>query len=490
MNILKPGYKNKLYYVVYNGPPNTISEEYRRQVTSGNEREIIDAIKAGCHLYDSIENPSEAITCAAIRSDNLFIKKIENPSKNIIMAMISKSSYLYKEYNPNDTFFTNQEKIELITDNVDVIVFIKNPTDVMMDLAVAIDPSKLLIVKQTLIRIALALELFIQKKRGHICLDIWCPLKNYNWIDQINYSDYYNNFDNPEYKRIFGLIIDRLDILGKAPKLHSKYLTDTQLVALVKSDRDGLKKIIDECPERLNKPLYSIGFSLRSSTIQYIPHQFQDETMIDKILSSRCDTRNYGRYLKQSEKVIEKMREVCALDELPKEYQTREICLKYLKAQGSWIKEVRDDLIDEEMLEIVYNSYSGLKELPEKYRNRRFCHKLIVNRIEDLQYVPDDLIDNDLLYIIFKSTPNLSRKSRLDFIVNFKEDKIVTIIKCWPGLFNKLNDYQKTDRIIKEMLYINGYALEYLSKEQQEINNGEYVKLALSVQPKAVKYIK
>lgn len=50
-------------------------------------------------------------------------------------------------------FFTEQEKLELIFANVDVIVFIKNPTDRMMDLAVSSIPSKLLVVKQHLLEL-------------------------------------------------------------------------------------------------------------------------------------------------------------------------------------------------------------------------------------------------------------------------------------------------------------------------------------------------
>lgn len=422
-----------------------------------------------------------------IKTECQFYDFDENQTKKIKMDLIIKSSYLYNEYNHDDTYFTEKEKIELILANVDVIIFIKDPTDAMMDLAVTLIPSKLLVVKQTLIRIVLALDLFIQKIKGHFCYSI----KNYNWVDQIDYSDYYNNFDNPEYKRIFRLIIDRLAILGKSPKLNCKYLSDEELTKLVIRNTYGLKEIANKCPERLNQSLCLIAFSASESDIQYIPHQFQDEAMINKILSGNTFViRNYAKYLKPDYRIIEKMREICSVSELPHDYQTKEICLRDLKGYPSYIKYIRDDLIDEEILDIVYNSNCKLSDIPEKYRDRRLCKKLIVNYVYDLKYVPDDLIDKELLAIVFKVNTGCQKRDRMNFVAKYDTDKIVAIIKHNSFIFEKLETYQQNDRVIKAMLENNGYALVYLTKEQQEVNDGEYVKLALSVEPKASKYIK
>jgi len=96
-------------------------------------------------------------------------------------------------------------------------------------------------------------------------------------------------------------------------------------------------------------------------------------------------------------------------------------------------------------------------------------------------------IDNDILTLIFKSTKNrnVPKKDRFDFIRNFEEDALIRITKIKPSLLKVLSENKQTDRLIKEILQFNGYAL------QDVINpTKEHIDIALLQEPKAIKYVK
>lgn len=483
MNILKSGYERCLQYWSHEIISGPAQAKYVRSVTSGNENQIINAINTGCNLFDYIKNPSEDVICAFIRSEFYSFHKIEHIKLTYKMkiAMICMKPSLYKEYNPNDDHFSDRGKLYLIKENPDVIEYIKNPNDRMIEDAIRLKQNVILKVKQTIERIELALSIEIDCRKGRFSLDY----RYHNWINDIDYSDYYNNIGNDKYETLWKKIINHLFVLGEITNKHVKYLNNDQLFDFVKKNNNGLKVALEGCPERITGTLFIASFVFIYN-ITYIPQIYHDDSMIDKILSNKIYIKEYSKYLAQTDKVINKIRELLSIDSIPLEYQTKDICLRDLKINGSYIKFVREDLVDDEMLEIVYNSNCDIFSLPIKYINRKFCHKLIVNCPSDLDFVPNDLIDDEIFKIIFKSKIIEPRKTRLDFILEYNENKLVTILKYRAYLFQKLDKRKKTKKIIISMLSHNGYNLQYLIKEEQE---EEYVKLALSNQPKASKYI-
>lgn len=486
-NILKPGYEQRLYYVIYNGPPNTIHADYRFPVRSGDEDSISAAIMKGCRIYKYIENPSEKVTIAAIKSGDYFLYEIKNPSRSIIMAIITKNEYEYKKYDPDGTFFTDKEKLCMIAENSDVIYYIKEPTDEMMDLAIASKPRNLLNVKQTVLRIALALVIFTEQTKNYFY--IWCPLENTSWIDHIDYSDYYNNKDDPEKQRLFNEIVEILGNLKKIPKIPVEHLTDEQLIKCAGIDYSFLEVLTKESPERITSEICKAAFKCHTYNIELIPYEFQTKSMIDKILSDRNYARRLAKFLVPSPRVIDVIQHECDLENMPFYCQTQEICLREIKRNPHNVRYANPDLIDNEMLEIVYGSTVRLRYLPERFRDRRMCYKLIENNNYDLDCIPNEFIDDKLLDRIVKTSTG-PRKERLDFVLNYPEDKLIAILKHRSYLLDKINPEKRTDNLLRSIVEWNGYSLQYLTREEQIKNNNEYVNIALSNQPRASKYVR
>lgn len=141
MNILKEGYRNSLYYVTYNGPPNTEYAVYKYAVCSGDERSIIRAIEAGCNIFNYIENPSDNVLAAAIIHDNLFLSSHHKYKGNKILdiAIVKKNTSKFKEY-PDD-YFTESELEDILSYNSSVYKDIKNKTKRMMLIALDNNPK-------------------------------------------------------------------------------------------------------------------------------------------------------------------------------------------------------------------------------------------------------------------------------------------------------------------------------------------------------------
>jgi hypothetical protein len=92
-----------------------------------------------------------------------------------------------------------------------------------------------------------------------------------------------------------------------------------------------------------------------------------------------------------------------------------------------------------------------------------------------------------MLNYIFKAEYNkqIPKKDRFNFICYFDEDVLIRILKVKPDLLRILSTDQQTDRLIREVLQSDGYALQHIINP-----NKEHIKIALLQQPKAIKFVK
>lgn len=122
-NILLPKFYDSLYYIVYNGPPETIYETYRGPTNS--ETGIAIAIeKCGDLLYHSIINPSLEVMVAFCKKWEFNIDHIKNPSSELIRRTMIKHASAFSRHKH---FFPDLE--EVIKINPFTIQYIDDPSD-------------------------------------------------------------------------------------------------------------------------------------------------------------------------------------------------------------------------------------------------------------------------------------------------------------------------------------------------------------------------
>jgi len=92
-----------------------------------------------------------------------------------------------------------------------------------------------------------------------------------------------------------------------------------------------------------------------------------------------------------------------------------------------------------------------------------------------------------MLNSIFKAEYNrqIPKKNRFNFICYFNEDALIRILKVKSDLLSLLSERQQTDKLVSEVLQINGYALQYVINPTKT-----QIEIALLQQPKAIKYVK
>ena len=80
---------------------------------------------------------------------------------------------------------------------------------------------------------------------------------------------------------------------------------------------------------------------------------------------------------------------------------------------------------------------------------------------------------------------NVPRAQRFAFICNFCEEALIRITDAQPSYLKFIPDTNQTPAIIKSALLKNGWALEYVANQTPE-----WIELATSQQPLAIKYVK
>lgn len=417
-NILTNEFYKHLTVVLYNGPPETIYGKFSDfSLRSGNEKTIIKAIRE-CQskksLYKNIINPSDNVTIAYLEKEYFGFKDVKNPSKRVIQFAITKYNEVFDKYKH---LFNYQETLELIEKSPWIIKYIESSTYEQCKTAVSKDGFVISCIEnQTLDLCKEALNQIINNNHCYIYGNI---LRNMKCIDD----------------KMIDLIINSRFLLHEFKNIPEKFL-----------NQDIIEKIITKCPmclkdindKYLTPELCELAFDRNIESIQYIPHIYQTDQMINKI--------KFGKYYN---------------------------LIPYIK-----------NLDQEYCNQMFQDSLQNIKFIPHEYQTKEMCIKTIEYHYTYLKYC--GYIDNEILNMIFKSKymVNIPKKDRFKFILDFDDNIIMRIIKVKPYLLSIIPENRQSDEIVKQALTTNGYSLEYVINKKEE-----YIKIALENQPKAIKYV-
>lgn len=188
----------------------------------------------------------------------------------------------------------------------------------------------------------------------------------------------------------------------------------------------------------LDQDVYIKAFDINSKCIEYIPYEFQNDHMYTHL----------------------------KINDL--------LSIKFSKDK------TQDDF------DRLISKYSGhISYVPKEFQTLQMCKKCVEDYNRNLEYCY--FVDNEMLNSIFKAKFNIHvpKKDRYNFIVNFNEDALIRIIKVKCSLLRILPEDKQTDRLIREILQFNGYALQHVINPTKE-----HIDIALLNEPKAIKYVK
>lgn len=187
-----------------------------------------------------------------------------------------------------------------------------------------------------------------------------------------------------------------------------------------------------------DKDLYINSYEQDHNCIEYIPYDFQTEYMHTDVRTNHL------------------------------------LCVTFLRDKN---QDDFDKLISE---------YSGnIRYVPEEFQTSEMCIKCVEYYKPSLEYCY--YIDNEILISIFKSedNKNIPKKDRFNFIKHFNEDALIRILKVKIDLLRVLSEDKQTNRLVREILQLDGYGLQYVINPTKE-----HIEIALLQQPKAIKYVK
>lgn len=417
-NILTSDFYKHLGVVLYNGPPETIYGKFSDfTLYSGNEKTIIKAIQECWDkntLYKNIINPSDNVTIAYLKEEYFGFKNVKNPSKPVIKFAIVGYNEIFDKYKH---LFNHQETLELIERSPWIIKYIESPTIEQYKMALSKDGFVICCIEnQTLELCKMALGQIINNKHYYAHGTI---LKNMKFIDD----------------KMIDLIIDSRFLLHELKNIPEEFLNPVNIEKIIKNCPMCLKDIDDKF---LTQELCELAFNLDIKSVQYIPHVFQTEYMIDKV--------KLGKYYN---------------------------LIPFIK-----------NLDQRYCNQMFQDSLQNIKFIPHAYQTRVMCIKAIEYHHTYLKYCAH--IDDEILNMIFKSKcmVNIPKKNRFKFILDFDDNVIMKIIKAKPNLLSMIPENRQSDEIVKQALMTNGYNLEYVINKTEE-----HIKIALQNQPKAIKYV-
>lgn len=234
-------------------------------------------------------------------------------------------------------------------------------------------------------------------------------------------------------KEIIDMIINRKDIVSNLNMIPNLSLDDVNKVIIINPLR--LKCYTNII---LDKDIYINSYNINPKSIEYIPTQFQTDYMHTDVRNNHLEFIIFLRDRNQND-----------FDKL-----------------------------------FSYNC-NYIRIIPEEFQTILMSKECVVHDVLLLNYCY--CIDHEILKIIFKfkSNRNIPKKDRFNFIINFEEDALIRIIKAKASILKILPVSKQTDKLIKEILQYNGYALEHVIDPTKE-----QINLALLQEPKAIKYVK
>jgi hypothetical protein len=441
-NKLKDGYKTALYYVVYNGPPNTIYNEYHGNVHT--EEGLINAIKVCDRLYCYIINPSEKVTIAQIKYHGIYdILKEQKITKNIASAIIH---YDHEKFNDYANLFTDLEVIAMTKFNPQLVRYVKNQTFKMCNEAIDTMYGRS--------RTKLYTELF------HGGAGVW----HFN-IDCTFAAAFNQEFlTDTEMIELYSKIYELEN--GSINYMIPKYITYEMLEKYIKHYPTFLSEYMKKYHEHTLtddqiKLLYEKSIDISIYNIQHVDPKYQTSEMIKKIIDSPYGIQLY-KYLNNIDEslyIIEFEKNLNNIEFVPESYLTFNMCDRAVKCNPN-----------------------NIKYVPPKFQTLEMCKASCSKNVQLLSNC--EYIDREMLMEVHKQNINVPRKDRFKFLNSYKENKICQILKIMPNLLRFIEQDKVTDTIIKTALETDGYTLQYIKNKTEE-----YINMALKNQPKAVMYI-
>ena len=447
-NKLKEGFQDTLFYVVYNGPPNTIYNDYRGNM--GTESGLIQGIKLCSGLYNYVINPSEQVTVAHIEHHGIYyLSKDLLITKNIARAIVKHDHNKIKEYRD---MFDDTDLIDMMQFNPDILRYVKKQTYEMC--------RNVIKNKTYRSQCALYTELF------HGGAGAWHENINASFVECFNLEC----FEEKEIIKLYELMFENNN--NSIRYMKPRYITSDILCKYVRRNPEFLKEYMDKFPEhRLStkelEMMYEQMVDVGWYNFRYTDPKYQNQQMIDKIINNKYGVGMY-QYIHNIEETGEKLyieafeKDHDNIAHIPNRYKTMDMCDRAVKYDNKNIRYVPVEFQTLEICKVV-----GMKD----YQLIKYC----------------EYIDLDVLQSVHKQRAKIAKKDRYDFINELDDNKIINILKIMPWLLQKIERNRLTYPMIRVALETNGYILEYVDKEDQ---TDEFIEIALKNQPEAKKYIK
>lgn len=244
-------------------------------------------------------------------------------------------------------------------------------------------------------------------------------------------------------------VINQIVEFGQLNEIPPCYVDEEQLIKGIKCASQEIEQYVKFALDTETKfdlkKIYKVLFDCDTFSINVIPHEFQSDEMIQKVLTEVASYNSHIlKFLRLTPEVEQKMLELCAIKDIPQHLHTNELCLKAINDDPYNLQYINSEFINELML------------------NTFFRHKL-------LRDVP--------------------RNDRFSMITKFDEKRLIKILQYKPMLLSILSSDQRTYNVLKSLVTFSGYSIQYLTYDEQNYNDCEFVKIALKNEPRAIKYL-
>jgi hypothetical protein len=460
------------FYVVYNGPPNTIYGDYS-QFFINSESGIIKAMNVcGACIWRYIKNPSEKILCEAVRLNSYELDDMKDPPKSVVEIVLSERPHIYKKY---EKMFNENDHQRLVKNNPFMVEYLNIIDRKIYEIAICMNPIVIKFIENQDLKLC-ELSISVLKYKidnditpsgtqssspwGHTMtnetkeiIDLSSNLFNAESLKLILHKcEKIKNMDTnsspfkykysyylPKYVSYLKFFNDKIvdtvmtinEILPSFHYVPEEYHTTDRIIKVIHSHPECFKNI-----KNPSKELCQLAFSLDKNNIEYIHFDNQTEDMTQHITNNYMgELYKYGKFITENDYLNLFNKNPHYIDFIPKHYQT--VCM---------------------------------------------CELAVSKNIYLLEYC--EHITPQMIYFIRNSQPTVPRKNRFDFIKKYDENVLMKIISCDPHLLSILPDTKQTDMVIKAALNKSGYNIQYVINKTDE-----YKKIALENEPKCIKYL-
>jgi N-glycosylase/DNA lyase len=392
------------------------------------------------------EVDKEKIICEGINAYWItLMNHIKNPSENVIITAISRHSDYFKSINKPTK---NMIIAYVVKKDEEFAKYEKQFSETEIETIVEKNPN---IIKH------------IANQSEKLC---WIALKrNLKTIEFVK-----NQTDE---------MCEYVTDINSFPKESRHYDYPEKIIA-------NLKKFNDKVVKNIMYNHHLIGY------FRYVPEKYRKFTVKDTIYAIKLSPY----FIKF---VDEKTQDLCNLaysletykriiEHIPAEFQTEMIIYDTLNQSYHNLQYVHNKT--KEFCEFAFaKNIDAIKYIPLEFQTKEMCMKAIEKSISNLEYCM--VIDNDIMHYVFYVQPIKQRTKRFNFIVEAarkmspekRDEYLSRVISVRRGILGCLTDDEQTETLIKTALKIDGYALRYIKNKKPE-----YIKLALEMEPKAVKY--